>query len=74
MLRQRCTMQEKRNNIGDRRSYSPLCLFRFPLIDGDDACIAADRSTLPDRRLNNICVEEIDCAIWLSVLLNGGRT
>jgi hypothetical protein len=72
MLRTRCTMQEKRNTVGDRRNYSPVCLFRFPLVEEDTTCIAADRSTLPDRRLNNICVEEIDCAAFLNALLTGG--
>jgi hypothetical protein len=61
-LRVRCTIQEKRNTAGDRRNYSPVCLYRFPLVAEDEVCIAADRGRLPDRRLNNICVEEIDCA------------
>jgi len=67
-------LQEKRNTVSDRRNYSPVCLYRFPLVDEVEACIAADRSTLPDRRLNNIWVEEIDCAAWLKALLKGRRT
>jgi len=47
-------MREKRN--GQRRNYSVTR--RFPLTDDRGCIVPFDRSRLPDRRLNNLKLEE----------------
>lgn len=47
-------MQEKRT--AQRRSYAPGRT--FPLTDGTGCIVAFDRSRIPDRRLNNLALEE----------------
>jgi hypothetical protein len=74
MLKPRCMMQERRTSISDRRNCTRVYLRRLAVVDEDDAYIAADRSALPDRRLNTVCVEEIDCVAFLNALLMGERT
>jgi hypothetical protein len=74
MLKPRRMMQERRTSISDRRNCTRVYLRRLAVVDEDDAYIAADRSALPDRRLNTVYVEEIDCAAFLNALLMGERT
>ena len=47
-------MQEKR--VGQRRNYSVIR--KFPLIDDSGCIVPFDRSRIPDRRLNNLKLEE----------------
>lgn len=46
----------------DRRKIPEASGNEIPLIDADGQLIAEDRRSIPDRRLNNISVEELECS------------
>jgi hypothetical protein len=57
-------MQERRHN--QRRDNDQIC--RFPYRQEDGEIIKSDRRFLPDRRLDNISVEEITREDFISEL------
>ena len=51
-------MKEKRIQPGDRRQYEKMR--ETPFTDSDDLTVITDRRIVPDRRINDICVEWVD--------------
>jgi len=60
-------MREKRNR--QRRNYSAKR--SFPLTDSNGCIVPFDRSRIPDRRLNNLQVAEIEVDIYHLQRLSG---
>jgi hypothetical protein len=63
-------MEEKRNRDGDRRQRLNRYGAEFPLVDENGEYIEEDRSSIPDRRLNNISAEEVDCIAYITEIIN----
>ena len=51
-------MKEKRIQPVDRRQYEKMR--ETPFTDSDDLTVITDRRIVPDRRINDICVEWVD--------------
>ena len=47
---------QDRRKIADRRGMAPPPL--FPFFDSEDTLVRQDRRHIPDRRINNICIED----------------
>ena len=45
----------------------------FPLVDRNGKYVKEDRSTIADRRLNNIAVEEVDCDAYIAAVIKSGN-
>ena len=62
-------MEEKRHPDSDRRDNPTREDIDFPLVDENGEYIEEDRSTIADRRLNNIAVEELDCEDYIAAVM-----
>jgi hypothetical protein len=62
-------MKRKLTRGTDRRKNSAGRICEIPLIDQKGDVIAEDRRTLPDRRLNNISVEELECSEYIQAIV-----
>ena len=62
-------MKNRRNCKGERRDTLNRNSTEYPFIDKSGEYIEVDRSSIPDRRLSNISVEEIDCEAYISAII-----
>ena len=58
-------MKQRLTRGVDRRKIPEGSGNEIPLIDADGQLIAEDRRSIPDRRLNNISVEELECSDYI---------
>ena len=58
-------MKQRLTRGVDRRKIPEASGNEIPLIDADGLLIAEDRRSIPDRRLNNISVEELECSEYI---------
>ena len=58
-------MKQRLTRGADRRKIPEASGNGIPLIDADGQLIAEDRRSIPDRRLNNISVEELECSEYI---------
>ena len=47
---------QERRKVADRRGLAPPPL--YPFFDSEDTLVRQDRRHVPDRRINNICIED----------------
>jgi hypothetical protein len=66
-------MEERRRPDGDRREKPTRDDVEFPLVDRNGKYVKEDRSTIADRRLNNIAVEEVDCDAYIAAVIKSGN-
>ena len=62
-------MEERRHPDSDRRDNPTRNDIEFPLVDESGEFVVEDRSTIADRRLNNITVEELDCEDYIAAVI-----
>ena len=62
-------MKQRLTRGADRRKIPEASGNEIPLIDADGLLIAEDRRSIPDRRLNNISVEELECSEYIRVFV-----
>jgi hypothetical protein len=65
----RYEMEEKRHPDSDRRDNPNRNDTEFPLADENGEYVEEDRSTIADRRLNNITVEDLDCEDYIAAVI-----
>lgn len=65
----RYEMEEKRHPDSDRRDNPTRNDTEFPLADENGEYVEEDRSTIADRRLNNITVEDLDCEDYIVAVI-----
>jgi hypothetical protein len=66
-------MEERRNPDSDRRDNLTRDDVEFPLVDESGEYVEEDRSTIADRRLNNIAVEELDCEDYIAAVIKAEK-
>ena len=66
-------MEERRYPDSDRRDNPNRNDTEFPLADENGEYVEEDRSTIADRRLNNIAVEEVDCDAYIAAVIKSGN-
>ena len=62
-------MEDRRNCDDDRRNNLNRNSAEFPFIDKNGDYVEVDRSSIPDRRLSNISVEEVDCEAYIIAII-----
>jgi hypothetical protein len=62
-------MKQKLSRGADRRKGSTPHEREIPLIDQRGHLIAEERRMIPDRRLNNISVEELECSEYIQAIV-----
>ena len=62
-------MNEKRIRNNDQRQWLAPSNLGLLLFDDNGDRIKQDRRKTPDRRLNNISVEEVDCGTYISKII-----
>jgi hypothetical protein len=58
-------MKQRLTRGVDRRKIPDAGENEIPLIDANGQLIAEDRRSIPDRRLNNISVEKLECSEYI---------
>ena len=61
-------MRERRVRAADRRQASASS-GDLPLVDGKGEFVELERRNVPDRRLDNISVEEVDCRDYIHLVV-----
>ena len=61
-------MREKRIRAADRRQASASS-GDLPLVDNKGELVELERRNVPDRRLDNISVEEVDCRDYIHLVV-----
>ena len=62
-------MEERRHPDSDRRDNPTRKDSEFPLVDENGEYVEEDRSTIADRRLNNITLEELICEDYIAAVI-----
>ena len=62
-------MEDRRNCDDDRRNNLNRYSAEFPFVDKNGDYVEVDRSSIPDRRLSNISVEEVDCEAYIIAII-----
>ena len=61
-------MRERRVRAADRRQASASS-GELPLVDDKGELVELERRNVPDRRLDNISVEEVDCRDYIHLVV-----
>jgi hypothetical protein len=61
-------MRERRVRAADRRQASASS-GDLPLVDNKGELVELERRNVPDRRLDNISVEEVDCRDYIHLVV-----
>jgi hypothetical protein len=61
-------MSERRVRAADRRQ-APASSGDLPLVDDKGELVELERRNVPDRRLDNISVEEVDCCDYIHLVV-----